>query len=308
MGDVKHIVGRLAAAGAIHPPPWLPNNLHYACLMGSVAYGVSSGNSDNDVYGFCVPPKADIFPHLRGEIMGFGKQHKRFNQWQEHHVNAEDSQWDFCVYSIVRFFHLCMDNNPNMVDALFVPTNCVIHATAIGQKVRENRHIFLHRGAWHKLKGYAYSQLHKMEIKSPEAGSRRAASVKEFGYDVKFAYHVVRLLDEIEQILAGGDLNLQRAKETLKAIRRGEWTVAQIREFFSDKERDLEHLYEQSSLPWGPREPEIKALLLECLTMHYGDLGEAVVVPYRDTEYMRRIAGIADEWASAEAGKETPDE
>ena len=79
--------------------------------------------------------------------------------------------------------------------------------------MRENRRIFLHKGAWHKFKGYAYSQLHKMEIKSPQEGSRRAELVAEHGFDSKFAYHTVRLLDEVEQILMGGDIDLQRDKE-----------------------------------------------------------------------------------------------
>lgn len=310
MAEANHVIGKLLAAGKVHPPPWLCTNLHYACLMGSVAYGVSSGNSDNDVYGFCIPPKADIFPHLRGEILGFGREKQRFNQWQEHHVQDDGRTWDFAVYSIVRFFHLCMDNNPNIVDALFVPANCIIHETAIGQAVREQRRLFLHRGAWHKFKGYAYSQLHKMDIKQPEPGSRRAEYVQEFGYDVKFGYHVVRLLDEIEQILAGGDLDLQRAKETLKAIRRGDWSVERIREFFADKERDLESLYERSPLPWGPPEAEIKALLLKCLEMQYGDLSTAVVMASSEGDHLDRIAASIAEsgrLSGAAAAKEKGD-
>lgn len=34
-----------------HPPKWLPDNIHYEVIMGSVAYGVSSDTSDMDVYG-----------------------------------------------------------------------------------------------------------------------------------------------------------------------------------------------------------------------------------------------------------------
>jgi hypothetical protein len=46
----------------------------YLVHMGSDAYGVSSNSSDIDAYGFCIPPKSYIFPHLSGEIEGFGKQ------------------------------------------------------------------------------------------------------------------------------------------------------------------------------------------------------------------------------------------
>lgn len=151
--------------GLIHPPSWLPTNTQYLALMGSVAYGVSSDASDQDLYGFCLPPKEMVFPHLTGEILGFGRQAKRFEQYQEHHVKRDEREYDFSVFSIVKYMHLAMENNPNMVDSLFVPDNCILHVTAVGNMVRGARKAFLHRGAYHKFKGYAYSQLHKASTK-----------------------------------------------------------------------------------------------------------------------------------------------
>ena len=60
-------------------PSFLKDNIHYETMMGSVAYGVSNDSSDVDIYGFCIPPKELIFPHLTGEILGFGRQKKRFD-------------------------------------------------------------------------------------------------------------------------------------------------------------------------------------------------------------------------------------
>jgi len=286
------ILNRLLSKGLIHPPKWLVHNTHYLTLMGSIAYGVSSDASDNDVYGFVTPQLDDIFPHLRGDIPGFGRQKKRFGQWQEHHIEDKEARksWDFQVHSIVKYFQLCMDNNPNMIDSLFTPQNCVIHVTQMGQMVRQNRHIFLHKGCWHKFKGYAYSQLHKMTIKNPE-GKRREI-IDEFGYDVKFAYHVVRLINEVEQILAEGDLDLQRCREQLKSIRRGEWTEHDIRAYFARQEKRLEQLYTDSKLPYSPDEPRIKALLLECLEHHFGSLDKAIRIPEKDSQAMDQIAEV----------------
>lgn len=154
----------LKQKGLIAPPKWLPQNVHYEVIMGSVAYGVSSDTSDMDVYGFCIPPKESVFPHLAGEIPGFGKQIQRFAQYQEHHImDAEARQeYDFTIYSIVKYFQLCMENNPNMCDSLFVPQRCVLYASKIGQLVRDNRKLFLHKGSYHKFRGYAYASLSKL--------------------------------------------------------------------------------------------------------------------------------------------------
>jgi len=293
------LLHKLYKKGLITPPKFLLDNTHYLTQMGSVAYGVSSDNSDIDVYGFCIPPKEDIFPHLRGEIEGFGTQKQRFKHWEQHKVvDVEESKkYDFSVYSIVRYFQLCMENNPNMIDGLFVPQRCVIHSTQIGNLIRENRKLFLHKGCWHKLKGYAYSQLHKMDIKDPKPDSARAALIAEFGYDTKFAYHVFRLLSQGEELLSTGNLTLDEKgrRETMKAIRRGAWTIEKIKEYFSVQEELMNKLYNESTvLPYGPDEDKIKDLLLECLRIQYGDLDKAVVIEGREIQALRDIKNIIE--------------
>jgi predicted nucleotidyltransferase len=289
-------IQQLAARGLISPPSFLPGNVHYETMTGSIAYGVSGDASDCDVYGFCIPPKDWIFPHLRGEIEGFGRQKKRFEQYQQHHIADAEAgkQYDLAIYSIVKYFSLCMENNPNMIDSLFTPQFCVLHITRVGNMVRERRRLFLHKGSWHKFKGYAYSQLHKMSTKSPNAGSRRAAVVEQYGFDVKFAYHVVRLLSEIEQILTEHDLDLMRNREQLKAIRRGEVGEDWIRNWASEKEMQLEAAYSDSKLRYGPDETAIKELLLNCLEEHYGSLEGAIEIEDQAIKALRQIQEIVE--------------
>jgi uncharacterized protein len=106
--------------------------------------------------------------------------------------------------------------------------------------------------------------------------NKRQSTILEHGVDTKKLYHVVRLLLEVEQMLTEHDLDLERNREQLKAIRRGEWTEEQIRQFFTDKERALEDVYKASTLPFGPDEDKIKTLLLQVLEQHYGSLDGAV--------------------------------
>jgi predicted nucleotidyltransferase len=143
--------------------------------MGSQCYGVSTESSDWDMVGWCVPPKDVVFPHLAGVIQGFGRQVQKFICYQQHHVNVPEHgrEYDLNCYNIVHYFRLCMDNNPNMIDSLFVPRECIVHTSIIGEMVRERRRLFLHKGAWHKFKGYAYSQLHKMS-KNLSASERKS--------------------------------------------------------------------------------------------------------------------------------------
>jgi hypothetical protein len=169
-----------------------------------------------------------------------------------------------------------MENNPNMIDSLFVPRNCVLHSTPVGEIVREARREFLHKGAWHKFKGYAYAQMSKIRNKQNASNPHRAETIEKFGYDVKFAYHCVRLMNEVEQILTEHDLDIQRNREQLKSIRRGEWKLEDLEAYFTNKEHALELAYAASTLPHKPNEAKIKRILLDCLEQHYGKLDHVI--------------------------------
>jgi hypothetical protein len=125
-----------------------------------------------------------VFPHTAGIISGFGSQGEVFEQWQEHHIKSPDGkkEYDFTVYNIVKYFQLCMQNNPNMLDSLFTPDNCVIHATPISKLVRDNRKMFLHKGSWHKYKGYAFSQMGRYAtVSDTQKLGRLANFMTDFG-------------------------------------------------------------------------------------------------------------------------------
>lgn len=153
----------LESKSLISPPKWLSSNTHYLTIMGSMAYGVSSDNSDLDLFGVAIPPRHVVFPHEMGYIEGFGKRPEQFGVWQQHDIIDKSARqnYDFKIYGIVKFFQLAMDNNPDVIDSLFTRRESVIHITKTFELVREHRKQFLHKGIVSKLKGYAYKQLTK---------------------------------------------------------------------------------------------------------------------------------------------------
>ncbi len=292
------ILDKLNKKNLITAPNFVVSNTHYMVLMGSVAYGVSTDTSDQDIYGFCIPSKDVVFPHLDGEIIGFGKQKQRFEQWQQAHIKDGIEEYDFTIYSIVKYFNLCMENNPNMVDSLFVPQNYILHSTYVGNLVRESRKKFLHKGMWHKFKGYAYSMLKKAKEKNPDSGTKRRELIEKYGFDTKYCYHLVRLLSQAEQMLIEGDLDLQEVgrREYMKAIRRGDVSLEDIERWAADKEKDLEKLYHSSSLPWGPDENYIKQLLMNCLEHHYGSLENCVMIKNKEELALKEIKLVLEKY------------
>ena len=287
---MSSVVQKLTKKGLIHPPRFIPSGMVLEVVMGSVAYACNDkDSSDMDIYGVTMPPKHFLFPHLAGEITGFNKT-ERFETWQAHHIDDKETnkQYDFQVYNISRFFQLAMENNPNMVDALFVPRRCVLYSSPVGEKIRENRHLFLHKGCYHKFRGYSFAQLHRMNG-SPTG--KRKELVERHGMDSKFAYHIVRLMLQAEQILTEHTLDLERNRGILKSIRRGEWTKERIISFFEEKEKSLEVIYNDpnNTLPYRPDEDKIKNLLVECIEMHYGSLGNNYIKIKGESEFLEEL-------------------
>jgi hypothetical protein len=125
----------------------------------------------------------------------------------------------------------------------------------------------------------------------PALLSKREKDTKTFGFSTKFAYHVIRLINECEQILTTGDLDLEQNREQLKAVRRGEMTPEDIRKYFTMKEEQLEKLYHDSTaVPMYPDEKKIKELLLQCLEHHYGSMSDAIQKPSREQDILNDLS------------------
>lgn len=274
------IIQKLDRKGLLNGAPACVLTPELEIIGGSLSYGVSGDSSDMDVISVCIPSKEEVFPHLNGRVPGFGPQINPFTNWQRHHIKTEEGtvqekEYDVTSYSITEFFRLAADNNPNIIDALFVPDRCVTHKSDVGTVMRDNRKLFLHKGAYQKFKGYAYSQMKKIGEMKPIG--KRAILVEQFGYDVKFAYHVVRLAQEAEMILTKGDLDIEAGREELKAIRRGEWTLPQLQEWFAKRTAMLDEVFLKSELREAPNFDDLNRILMVCLEIKFGTLTNALV-------------------------------
>ena len=258
--------GRLARG---EYPNFIKNNVNYLCIMGSHAYGYATSDSDKDIYGFCVPPKNIVFPEQSGLLYNFDS-FPEFKSWQEHNVEDPSNKniYDFTIYNIVYYVKLLIDNNPNIIDSIFIPQDCILFSTPGAEKIRSARQKFLSKKGFHKFVAYMMSQLKKLDRK-PEG--KRLGIVEKYGYDTKFLSHSIRLALFIEQILMEHDLDIRRHSKLLSSVRNGEWSLSKGKEWIHQKELDLQSLFIKSSLREEPNYLEIKELLLDVLAIYFGE-------------------------------------
>lgn len=284
---VMSIIKKLYKNGHITLEQSFPTETSYECIMGSQAYNVAEDKSDMDIHSFTIPPIEYVFPHVSGYINGFGPAPPKFETFQQHNVIVNEKNYDVVIYSIVKLFQLAAENNPNVLDMLWVPENCILSIDGVGTYIRQNRKHFLHKGSYHKFRGYSYAQLKKL-TETP-----RKELVEKYGFDTKHAYHIIRLAYQCQQILEEGDMDITRNSEMLKSIRRGEWTLERIKERFYEKEKELDELYTKSSLAYSPNWKHLTNMLMACIEMKHGSISAAVnqseTMAFKKLEDIRRI-------------------
>jgi len=88
----------------------------------------------------------------------------------------------------------------------------------------------------------------------------RAEMEKKFGFDGKFALHMIRLYRTCKELLETGQLNVKRVvdREELLSIRNGAWTYERLVEEAEKLEAECDELYKTSTVL--PKSPDINKI------------------------------------------------
>ena len=115
----------------------------YEAIGGSWAYGTNTPKSDKDVRGIYLNPKHDY--------LGLREPSKQIN----------DDKNDIVYYSLKRFFELIQSANPNLIEMLWYPEDCIIYKSRIMEVLFSNRNLFISKKAFFTHIKYAESQIKK---------------------------------------------------------------------------------------------------------------------------------------------------
>ena len=117
-----------------------PQHLLYEGIAGSRAYGIDLPNSDIDIRGVFILPKAEFYGlHYTPQL--------------------SDDTNDTVYYELGRFVELLAKNNPNMLELLATPPKCIRYRHPIMDRLTPE--LFLSKKCKDTFGGYAYSQIKK---------------------------------------------------------------------------------------------------------------------------------------------------
>lgn len=242
-------------------PEWLDKNICLLSLGGSRVYGCATDESDYDYIGICTMPEPYLKPEKYGYIYGFD-QLPKFDNFVATGVTIDDKLSDVTVYGLPNYFKLLVGGNPNVIEPLFTKDSEVTDINSVGQRLRENRKLFVAKNLIKNILAYAVSQLKRVD-REPEG--KRMLLVEKYGYDTKSMSHVVRLLDNCEQLLITNDMFLDFKGDLMKQIRNGFYDLTLLKMLCTEKIKTLEVALANSSLPDRPPVEQVRDLLKECL-------------------------------------------
>lgn len=294
-------------------------NLILKVRTGSHLYGTSTPESDEDFVGIFVPDAEYLLGLKRVEEVDLGVVSKNAEG-----KNTKDAV-DFKAYTLEKFARLALDNNPNILEILFVNPANVLFANDIGYRLLNMRHEFLSTNIKHRFLGYAFSQKHKMVIKLEnyeklveaidyidhstdkqflldiehhpifvrkkdhvtigdvnmpvtvtikkakkmlaarldKFGSRQEL-VSKYGYDVKFAMNLIRLLKEGQELLLTGDLKFPlQSRYLLRDIRHGKYSMSEVLDMANGVEKEVEGLYDTTKLLHSPNRKLVEKFVID---------------------------------------------
>ena len=120
-----------------------PSPILFECVGGSRAYGTVTATSDEDIRGIFGVPAASYLALAPPQDQ------------------VSDERGNVVYYSLRRTIELLAVANPNLLELLFMPDDCVRKSSASMQRLQESRHLFVSRQCADTHINYAMSQIKK---------------------------------------------------------------------------------------------------------------------------------------------------
>jgi len=166
----------------------VPDHVILLTNFGSTTYNLRTKDSDHDYRGCYLDDRWETLLGIKSNDLTF-----------------ERKEPDLSLYNLIKFIHLALNNNTNIMEPLFVKIEHVVHINPLGQKLRDIRKLFVNDRIIHCLNGYFLCEYQRALRKTTgKLGEKRKEEIKKLGYSPKNASHCIRLLDRAIILLETG--------------------------------------------------------------------------------------------------------
>lgn len=250
------------------PAVALPNEI-LRSVVGSGVHGIAiEGTDDHDELGIYIEPPEYVFGTDR---------HREDYIWrtQPEGARSHHGDTDLVLYSLGKYLRLAIKGNPTVMLPLFAPTESLIIVTPLGEELRALRASFLSQQAVERFLGYMHSQHERMLGQSKRNVPNRPELIEQFGWDVKYGSHALRLAHQGFEIASTGHLTLpmpQAERERVLSVKRGEIPRDEVSAEIAHLEAEVRALLDagRTPLPLVADDAVITAWSVNAHRRHWG--------------------------------------
>ena len=239
-----------------------PDALIQLFVGGSELHGAKVKDTDDlDIYGCYLEP-----PEL---LIGLDRQ--EFYVWStagNERRNGPDDI-DVSLYSLRKWAGLAGKGNPTALHFLFAQNHAP--RPQLWAEVLKHKNMFLSKHAALQFRGFAEAQVRRLQGIGTGKKGQRYEFIDVYGYDVKAAMHVIRLLNEGIELMRTGKITLPRPeKEHLITIRTGKYgSLERVLTLANSLFSELEKAQAASTLPEMVDRVAISGLVTSLYLRHW---------------------------------------
>jgi predicted nucleotidyltransferase len=247
-------------------------------LAGSHIHGLAIPTSDRDEEAIVVEPLEDAMGFrgpfeelIREKVLDVCVRKAPLSmelcvQGTKDCVDDHTKPKDVKYVSLRKWCRLALKGNPNFLLALFAPQESILSIIATGGQLRELAPAFISKRAIGSHLGYLQGQRHRMLSGSNGGrGKPRQDKIDEFGFDTKYAMHLIRLALQGVELTQTGKLTLPIAEPNrsyLLAIRGGEVPLKDVLSLADELEAQMKRAFDTCSLPEEPDYKTVQEFML----------------------------------------------
>lgn len=243
-----------------------PKQTILECVVGSTLHGtsVNDGLEDLDLMAVVV----EGLP----TFAGFSACDTWVSRTKPEGVRSEAGDVDYTAYGLRKYLHLALRGNPTIMLALFAGDEHTRVCTPAGRELRSLAPQIISKQCYMPFRGYMRQQHERLLGLRGQRNVTRPELVEAYGYDTKYAAHVVRLGMQGAELLTTGRLSLPMRDDEralcLK-VRSGGYTLAEVSEQIIAAERRLEQAYAACTLPERPDTAAVQAWVLKTYSVYW---------------------------------------
>lgn len=230
---------------------------------GSTLHGLHvPGTDDRDEVGVCIEDIDAAMGFTEFEQFIYRTAAERDGK---HDAPSQPGDLDLTIFSLRKFLRLAMQGNPQILQCLFVPMNLWVKGDARGQKLQELAPLIVSRQAGHRYLGYLEAQRQRLLGERGQKKVNRPDLEAKFGFDTKYAMHILRLGFQGRELMSTGRLTLPMAEKDrafVYATRLGEVPLDDVLTLAGSLEREIKDLLLDAPIPAEPARDQVQAWML----------------------------------------------